>query len=94
MNSSRQHTQEKNSSPANGNYGILYERMITDLKSEIKFLRVQVGSKDTYFHEQIVFLRQQLENALFKQENSNIGFCNNRHGQHYVAPLLTLITLS
>ena len=68
--------------------------MITDLKSEIKFLRVHVGSKDTYFHEQIVFLRQQLENALFKQENSNIGFCNNRHGRHHVATLLTLVTLS
>ena len=56
--------------------------MITDLKSEIKFLRDQVGSKDTYFHEEIVFLRQQLETALSKQENSSIGFCNNRHGQH------------
>ena len=45
--------------------------MITDLKS-----------KDTYFHEEIKFLCQQLETALSKQENSSIGFCNNRHGQH------------
>ena len=40
---------------ANDNYGILYERMITDLKSEIKFLRDQVASKETYFHEEISF---------------------------------------
>ena len=48
--------------------------MIIDLRSEIKFLRDQVGSKDTYFHEEIMLLRQQLETALSKQENSNIGF--------------------
>ena len=40
---------------ANDNYGILYERMITDLKSEIKFLRDQVAIKETYFHEEISF---------------------------------------
>ena len=73
---------EKNSSQANDNYGILYERMITDLKCEMKFLRDQIASRDIYFHEEIKFLRQQLETALSKQENSNIGFCNNRHGQH------------
>ena len=76
---------ERNSSQANDNYGILYERMITDLKSEIKFLRDQVASKDTKkdtFHEEIKFPRQQFETALSKQEYSNIGFCNNRHGQH------------
>ena len=56
--------------------------MITDLKSEIKFLGDQVASKDTDVHEEIKFLRQQLETALSKQENLNIGFCNNRHGQH------------
>ena len=65
---------EKNLSQANDNYGILYERMITDIKSEIKFLRDQVASKDTYFHEEMKFLREQLETALSKQENSNIGF--------------------
>ena len=50
--------------------------------SEIKFLRDQVASKHAYFHEKIKFLRQQFETALSKQENSNIGFCNNRHVQH------------
>ena len=49
--------------------------MITDLESEIKFLRDQVGSKDTYFHEEIKFLLQQHETALSKQENSNVCFC-------------------
>ena len=53
-------------------------------KCEIKFLRDQVASKGNYFHEEIRFLRQQLETAyeIFKQENSNVGFCNNHHGQH------------
>ena len=50
--------------------------------SEIKFLRDQVASKHTYFHEKIKFLCQQFETVLSKQENSNIGFCNNCHGQH------------
>ena len=51
--------------------------MFTDLNSEIKFLRDQLARKDTYFHEEKKFLRQQLETALSKQENLNIGFCNN-----------------
>ena len=67
---------------ANNNYGILHERMITDLKTKIKFLRDQVASKDTYFHEEIKFLRQHFETSLSKQENSSTGFCNNCHGQH------------
>ena len=37
---------EKILSQANDNYGILRERMIADLKSEIKFLRDPVASKD------------------------------------------------
>ena len=48
---------ENISSQAHNNYGILYERMITVLKSEIKFLRDQVNNKDTYFHEETKFLR-------------------------------------
>ena len=70
---------ENISSQANGNYSILYEKIITDLNSEINFLRDHVASKDTYFHEEKKFLRQQLETALSKQENSSISFCNNRH---------------
>ena len=56
--------------------------MITYLKSKIKFLRDQIATKDTYFHEEINFLRQQIENALFKQEIFNVGLGNNCHGQH------------
>ena len=44
---------------------------------------------DTYFHEEIKFLRQQPETALSKQENSNTGFCNNRHGQHIHSNMVT-----
>ena len=56
--------------------------MITVLKSEIKFLRDQVNNKDTYFHEEVKFLRWQLETTLSNQENCSIRFYNNRHGQH------------
>ena len=56
--------------------------MITYLKSKIKFLRDQIATKDTYFHEEINFLRQQIENALSKQEIFNVGLGNNCHGQH------------
>ena len=56
--------------------------MITYLKSKIKFLRDQIVTKDTYFHEEINFLRQQIENALSKQEIFNVGLGNNCHGQH------------
>ena len=59
---------EKISSQANDNYGTLREIMITDLKIEIKFLRNQVTSTDTCFHEEIKFLHQELETALSKQE--------------------------
>ena len=55
---------------------------IRTLFAKCKFVRDQVASKNPYFHEEIKYLRQQLETALSKQENSNIGFCNNRHGQH------------
>ena len=55
--------------------------MITDLKRKIKFLRGQVANKDTYFHEEMKYLRQQLETVISKQENSNISFCNNLHPQ-------------
>ena len=65
---------EKNSSQFSDKYGILYERMITDSKNEIKFLRDHVASKDTYFHEEIKFLRQLLETALSKQEKFQYRF--------------------
>ena len=64
--------------------------MITDLKSEIKFLRDQVASKDTYYHEEIKVPRQQFETALSKQEYSNITVMDNI----YLATLLTLMALS
>ena len=51
---------------ANDNYSILYERMIIGSQSEVKFLRDQVASKDTLFHEEIKFLPQKFETALSK----------------------------
>ena len=73
---------EKNSAQFSDKYGILYERMITDSKNEIKFLRDHVASKDTYFHEEIKVLRNYLKLSYPSKKNSNIGFCNNRYGQH------------
>ena len=72
----------KNLSQVNNSYDILYERMITYLKSQIKFLIDEAACKDTYFHGEINFLRQQLETALSKQENVNIDFRNNCHRHH------------
>ena len=40
--------------------------MITGSQSEVKFLRDQVASKDTLFHEEIKFLPQKFETALSK----------------------------
>ena len=50
-----------------GNVGILYERLISNLKSEINFLKNQVLAKDTFFQDEITFLRRQLSEALAKK---------------------------
>ena len=49
-----------------GNVGILYERLISNLKSEINFLKNQLLAKDTFFQDEITFLRRQLSEALAK----------------------------
>ena len=36
-----------------GNVGILYERLISNLKSEINFLKNQLLAKDTFFQDEI-----------------------------------------
>ena len=48
------------------NVGILYERLISNLKSEINFLKNQLLAKDTFFQDEITFLRRQLSEALAK----------------------------
>ena len=50
-----------------GNVGILYERLISNLKSEINFLKNQLLAKDTFFQDEITFLRRQLREALAKK---------------------------
>ena len=50
-----------------GNVGILYERLISNLKSEINFLKNQLLAKDTFFQDEITFLRRQLSEALAKK---------------------------
>ena len=39
----------------------LYERMIRDLRSEIRFLRSQFESRESHFLDEITFLREQLD---------------------------------
>ena len=41
-----------------GNAGIFYERLILNLKSEIDFLKNQVLAKNTFFRDEIKFLRR------------------------------------
>ena len=50
-----------------GNVGILYERLISNLKSEINFLKNQLLAKDTFFQDEVTFLRRQLSEALAKK---------------------------
>ena len=42
-----------------GDFSILYERMIANLKGEVKVLKAQ-KAKDNYFKEEIVFLRNEM----------------------------------
>ena len=50
-----------------GNVGILHERLISNLKSEINFLKNQLLAKDTFFRDEITFLCRQLSEALAKK---------------------------
>ena len=40
--------------------GTLYERIISNLNSEIAFLKEQLGTRDNYFQQEILFLRESL----------------------------------
>ena len=50
-----------------GNVAILYERLISNLKSKINFLKNQLLAKDTFFQDEITFLRRQISEALAKK---------------------------
>ena len=52
------------SSLQTNNYGLLYERMLAEYKSDVAFLREQTKNRDSYFLDEINFLRKQLENQL------------------------------
>ena len=54
-----------------GNVGILYEGLISNLKSEINFLKNQLLAKDTFFQDEITFLRRQLSEALAKKVDTS-----------------------
>ena len=57
------------------NIGTLYERVISNLNSEIAFLKEQLATKDNYFHEEIIFL-QKLLNRAFKKLTNNENHCS------------------
>ena len=50
-----------------GNVGILYGHLISNLKSEIFFLKNQLLAKNTFFQDEIAFLLRQLSEALAKK---------------------------
>ena len=54
-----------------GNVGILYERLISNLKSERNFFKNQLLTKDTFFQDEITFLRRQLSEALAKKVDTS-----------------------
>ena len=54
-----------------GNVGILYERLISNLKSEINFLKNQLFAKGTFFRDEITFLRRQLSETLAKKVDTS-----------------------
>ena len=54
-----------------GNVGTFYERLISNLISEINFLTNQLLAKDTSFQDEITFLRRQLREALAKKVDTS-----------------------
>ena len=46
------------------NTHILYERLITNLQSDVLFLREQLKTRDVYFKEEITYLQNQLDDCL------------------------------
>ena len=54
-----------------GNVGILNKRLISNLKSEINFLKNQLLAKDTFFQDEITFLCRQLSEALAKKVDTS-----------------------
>ena len=54
-----------------GNVGILYNRLISNLKSEINILKNHLFAKDTFFQDEITFLRRQLSEALAKKVDTS-----------------------
>ena len=51
--------------------------MISNLKSEINFLKNQLFAKDTFFRDKITFLRRQLSEALAKKVDTSAYLCSS-----------------
>ena len=54
-----------------GDLGILYKWLISNLQSEINFLKNQLLAKDTFYQDEITFLRRQLSEALAKKVDTS-----------------------
>ena len=63
--------EDRNTEIRLGNVGILYERLISSIKSEVNFLKNQLLAKDTFFEEEITFIRKQLSEALAQKVDTS-----------------------
>ena len=59
------------------NVRILYERLISNLKSEINFLKNQLLARDTFFQDEITFLRRQLSEVFAEIVNTSAYLSSN-----------------
>ena len=63
--------EDRNTEIRLGNVGILYERLISSIKSEVNFLKNQLLAKDTFFEDEITFIRKQLSEALAQKVDTS-----------------------
>ena len=78
---------------------MLYERLISNLKSEIDHLKDQLSKKDEYFKDEIYFLRTQLKmaksnencspqaNLVMNKNDKKTQLINNQTASNEVTPL-------
>ena len=59
------------------NVRILYERLISNLKSEINFLKNQLLARDTFFQDEITFLLRQLSEVFAEIVNTSAYLSSN-----------------
>ena len=66
--------------------GTLYERVISNLNSEIAFLKEQLATKDKYSQEEIIFLQKRLKKAFQKLTNNEYHCSRIKKTFHQILP--------